>query len=1049
MASNIPVPRKRLLTTEIDAIAENNPDRRFCVMPRGSELSDGLQEISIKALSRGINFLCWWIEAQTGTDAPIGSTVAYMGANDIRYFIFIVACHKTGYKPLLLSSKNSDEAQLYLLHETKCNRFFYTAERERKVTELKQLRPELNIVKLPALDAILEGEEGSRFFPFTQSYEEAEDEVFLIVHSSGSTGMPKPIPLTHGYFSALDAIVHLPRPGDRRLTIFCDLSPDNLVLSVVPFFHMMGVVAFTTSIFHSVPFLYGPEKPLSVDFLTDLIKFGRPTTALLPPSILDDVSLSEEALLTLGTMESVYFGGAPLSSETGDKVRKYTKLITALGSTETNLIPSIVPEKDEDYGYLEWNPNYGAVMEPVGDDIYELVIPRPPTRDYHGICHTFPSCTEYHTKDLFTRHPSNPRLWKHHGRLDDVIVLSNGFKFNPVILETMIEAHPLISRALVVGKGQFHTALLVEPYWDAFDSYLDPNSFIDDIWPAIEEANKTIAAHGRIMKDKIALSERDKPFQTTPKGSTRRAAVVKDYAIEIDAIYTMSDEGALAVDELPANPDLSNLSEYIHDLVTKTLQRSGFGPREDLYKLGLDSLQTIQVAKYLRSALFAHCGGPSAVELTTQMVYANPTVEKLAQLLLRVLNCDNATHVSRPEKLNSLIEKYTNNLPIQDFTLEQTANTQTAHTVILTGSTGSLGTYLLRTLLEDPSVAKVYCFNRSDAQSKQETIFQQKGLHITPASLEKVEYLTVSFSDPHFGLPLPKYNALLTTVTTIIHNAWKVDFNHSVDSFEDPHIRSVRHFIDFSLRSTHRAHVHFISSVGTVGAWAWDMGSTIPESPLEDSKACPSQGYGESKYISERICHEASRRSGVPTTVYRVGQIAGPTTLEGLWNPQDWLPTIIKTSKAIGLIPGTLGSRAVDWIAVDTLARIITEVIHTRAVTVSSASPHSVFHLVNPSKTTWEALVPTVQDMYPDMEPVGFTTWVKHLEKLSMKNPSEQEIAEKPALKLLEFYREFAEGATLSVPLEVDKAKEASKTMAALGPITGDDMTNWLKQWSF
>ena len=98
MVPNGTVLRKRLLTTEIDAIAESNPGRRFCVMPRGSELSDGLQEISIKDLARGINFLCWWIEAQAGTNAPDGSTVAYMGANDIRYFIFIIACHKTGYK---------------------------------------------------------------------------------------------------------------------------------------------------------------------------------------------------------------------------------------------------------------------------------------------------------------------------------------------------------------------------------------------------------------------------------------------------------------------------------------------------------------------------------------------------------------------------------------------------------------------------------------------------------------------------------------------------------------------------------------------------------------------------------------------------------------------------------------------------------------------------------------------------------------------------------------------------------------------------------------
>ncbi|OJJ69834.1 hypothetical protein ASPBRDRAFT_45119 [Aspergillus brasiliensis CBS 101740] len=1049
MALNAPVLRKRLLTTEIDAIAESNPGRRFCVMPRGSELSDGLQEISIKDLSRGINFLCWWIEAQAANGAPAGSTVAYMGANDIRYFMFIIACHKTGYKPLLPSSKNSDEAQLYLLDETKCNRFFYSAERERKATELKQLRPELEIFEIPALDAILNREEGPRFYPFTQSYEEAEDEVFLIVHSSGSTGMPKPIPLTHGYFSTLDAIAYLPRPGGRRLTIFSDLSPENLVLSVVPFFHMMGILAFTESIFHSVPFLYGPEKPLSVDFLTDLIKLGRPTTALLPPSILDDVSLSQEALATLGTMESVYFGGAPLSSETGDKVRKYTKLITALGSTETSIIPSIVPEMDEDYGYLEWNPNYGAVMEHIGDEIYELVIPRPPTRDYHGICHTFPSFTEYHTKDLFTRHPSNPQLWKHHGRLDDVIVLSNGFKFNPVILETMIEAHPLISRALVVGKGQFHTALLVEPYWDEFDSYLDPRAFIADIWPAVEEANKTVAAHGRIMRDKIILSRRDRPFQTTPKGSTRRAAVVKDYADEIDALYATSDEETVAVDELPASPDLSNLTRYVHDLVSKTLQRSDFGPQEDLYKLGLDSLQTIQLAKYLRSALHLYRDGAGTVELTTQMVYANPTVEKLAQVVVRVLNGDNATEISRPEKLNGLIEKYTSDLPTQDYIPYQRTKTATESTAILTGSTGSLGTYLLHTLLENPSVAKIYCFNRSDAQVKQETIFQQKGLHITPAALKKVEYLTVSFGDAQFGLSSSKYKSLLTTVTSVIHNAWKVDFNHSVDSFEDPHIRSVRHFIDFSLQSTHRAHIHFISSVSTVGAWTWDMGSTIPESPLEDSKACPSQGYGESKYISERICHEASRRSGVPTTVYRVGQIAGPATAKGLWNPQDWLPTIIKTSKAIGLVPDTLGSRVVDWIAVDTLARIITEIIHTRTLAEGSTSPSAVFHLVNPAKTTWEALVPAVQEVYPAMKPVSFTKWVEHLEELSMKSPSEQEIAEKPALKLLEFYREFAEDTTLLVPLAVDKAKEASDTMAALGPVTRDNMRYWLMQWSF
>lgn len=98
MAPTGNVLRKRLLTTEVDAIAEQDPGRRFCVMPKGSELSDGLREVSIQDLARGINSMCWWIEAQAGRGQASRPTVAYMGANDIRYFIFIVACQKTGYK---------------------------------------------------------------------------------------------------------------------------------------------------------------------------------------------------------------------------------------------------------------------------------------------------------------------------------------------------------------------------------------------------------------------------------------------------------------------------------------------------------------------------------------------------------------------------------------------------------------------------------------------------------------------------------------------------------------------------------------------------------------------------------------------------------------------------------------------------------------------------------------------------------------------------------------------------------------------------------------
>lgn len=238
----------------------------------------------------------------------------------------------------------------------------------------------------------------------------------------------------------------------------------------------------------------------------------------------------------------------------------------------------------------------------------------------------------------------------------------------------------------------------------------------------------------------------------------------------------------------------------------------------------------------------------------------------------------------------------------------------------MTGSTGSLGTYILHSLLSTRSVSKLYCLNRSDAEHRQKKCLKEKGLALDAKDWKsKVEFLHVSFGDVRFGLSETKYDELLESVDAIIHNAWMVDFNHPIESFEETHIQGVRRFVDFSLASKRNAHIHFVSSISTVGAWPPKTGYLVPEIPMENASVTLRQGYGESKHVAERICLEASRKSGVPTSVYRVGQIDGPTTSNGGWNPHEWLPTIISTSKAIGKLHNSLGSMAVDWIPVVSL----------------------------------------------------------------------------------------------------------------------------------
>ncbi|KAJ5994030.1 hypothetical protein N7451_009754 [Penicillium sp. IBT 35674x] len=1019
---------KRLLARTVDDIAEKAPDQRFAVIPQGPELTNGFRGLSMKSLAQSVDFMCRWIETTIGL-AQSRETLAYMGSNDVRYFIFMLACQKTGYQAFFPSTRNSDEAHKHLLTATNCKIFFFSKERETQVLNIRTLLS-MDVFVVPAMETILGSEGDLRSYPYTKSYADAENETLCIIHSSGTTGMPKPIYLTNGFFMCIDAIAKLPWPTGRQPSLFFNLSSQDLVLATTPFFHGMGLISFVFAIWFGIPVLYGPDKPLSVEHFVGILRTAH-------------LSYSSEALACLKELKSVYFGGAPLASQTGERLRQYTQIVPILGTSEIGLVPSLVPEDEVNWNYFEWNKAYGVDMQNLGDNLYEMVIPRQPnSRDFKSIFHTYPEVSIYPTNDLYTRHPKNVHLWKFHGRKDDIIVLSNGEKFNPIGMETVIVGHPLVGSAVIVGQSRFQAGLLVEPNQDIAE--MDDKLFIEEIWPTVQMANQTIATHGRIVKSNIRVASKTKPFRRTPKGTVQRKAVLRDYEEEIDGMYAAEVEDDVA-HYLPEPLGSETITEYIRQIVTCVLGKIDITSTEDLYSAGLDSLMTIQVSRTLQKGVQLRQPAVRPDAITPQIIYANPTMQQLSAVVLGILEGESQVGIPREDKIKGLVEKYTSDLPARRETrLEQRLHFPS--TVVLTGSTGSLGTYLLYSILHSGSVSKVYCLNRSEARSRQENSFEARGLHVDANDLkDRVEFLQASFGEPRFGLDEDKYRELLDSVDTIIHNAWKVDFNHSVDSFEHTHIRGVRQFVDFSLRSRHSAHIHFVSSISTVGGWTADLGPSIPEQPM-DSSVVLAQGYSESKHVAERICIEASRKSCVPTTVYRVGQVAGPTTSNGKWNPHEWLPTLVATSKALGKIPNRLGTMAIDWVPVDTLSSIIMEIIVTR-YTNRYNTPWAVFHLVNPEQTRWSSLLPVIQDMYP-VEPIELAEWVAELE--SIPRPSGTDIAEKPALKLLSFYRGLLdEGNTMSVALDVQLTKDASATMRSMGPVSASLMRNWLRQWQF
>lgn len=237
---------------------------------------------------------------------------------------------------------------------------------------------------------------------------------------------------------------------------------------------------------------------------------------------------------------------------------------------------------------------------------------------YQGIFHTFPEIREWRTRDLFKRHPSKPDLWKYSGRRDDIVVLSNGEKFNPVLMEKTIESHPWIKGAVVVGQGKFQAGLLIEP--DAVQSATtDPTKFIDHIWPMVEKANEDAPAHARIYRGKVAVASDQKAFIRAAKGSTMRQRTVAAFKDEIESLY--ADEG-YASEESQDTANDDDMKTKIHNTFSRALARfkDDTSNDTDIFSLGVDSLDVLTLIKALKKAIHD-------VKVSPAIIYNNPWVE--------------------------------------------------------------------------------------------------------------------------------------------------------------------------------------------------------------------------------------------------------------------------------------------------------------------------------------------------------------------------------------------------------------------------------------
>jgi UDP-glucose 4-epimerase len=729
-------------------------------------------------------------------------------------------------------------------------------------------------------------------------YIDETDRNVMILHSSGTTGLPKAIFTSHQYLLSFTTCHELPYNSQT----------EQPCLSTLPLYHGFGLIAPLLSMGVGMPFCIPSSSGIPTGrSIADLLRRSSASSLITVPSILEEISLlpGDEGIRLLQDLSFVTFGGGQIKPSVGQTLSGAgVRLVNHYGTTESGpLAPLFIPGSDYSYQYFR-----------LRKDIKLHVAPAPDAAD--GVPRfsltTYPPGwgVEFLIQDQLVQNPLCPGSdFNAVGRNDAVIVLATGEKVLPSILETQLLNDERLSAVVAFGDGQFEIGIIVQP--GPHVVVQSPEAFKQDIWPLIQRANEDMDAQGRVSSLDLVIYV--PPNQTLPrsdKGSIMRREVIHHFEAEINKIY--QDLEQRACDDNTTRFDMNmledQLQEYIQTSLGWKIPEGQWSQDDDLFELGMDSLQALQLRRQLLGAIPSSGElGPASVRVTRDFVYTHPSISQMAKALRGSDGLDDDSLV-----INKLLAEFTGDTP---YNTQLEDHNDSA--ILLTGTTGSLGAHILAKLVSLPSATRIVCLLRPQADThpviRLREALSAKGLNIPDRAWSRIEVIESDMAKPNLGLSKVWYAELRSHVTHIVHAAWPMDFKRKVHSFRHA-FQSLQNLILLAQHAREdrpqiRPRLVFVSSIAVVGQYSNVTGeSLIPEVPMTDSSCTNHIGYAQAKLICERMLEDAgSKNEGkIETTYVRVGQMSG-SSATGFWNEKEHFPALVAASQAIGKLPKLRG----------------------------------------------------------------------------------------------------------------------------------------------
>jgi acyl-coenzyme A synthetase/AMP-(fatty) acid ligase len=429
--------------------------RKIIAFPDGHQATSGFRYYTKKELvdlshKAAAYLMSNGIPIRTAGEPPLRVTLLAYGT--IEWVACFYAIVRMGHSIVNLSPRLPEDYVHGLLAKSKTDIL---------VTDrLEQLSPKLHSIAMPSEAEILEQPlkpEAELFCPHTVIQ---PDDIFIVLHSSGSTSVPKLFPMKQREW--LGRVANI-----RKI-----LQPSMSAWNASATYNFGGLIVLSLAPSHkAVTYLENDRTNFTHETALDFFRESKPNYLSITPWTLTMLASTAEGISLLTKVDIVMLFGAVCTDALGDRlVAEGVNFYSLYALTETSVLgTSPQPRKtgDKNWQWISIHPPKKDYLEmrqlPGSPDLWQM--------------HCLPGCPEvidtvkdkdgsFCTGDLFVQHPTLKGRWKVVGRQDDQLKIYQRDRqsiVNAIAYESIIYPpnEDVVDEVVLFGQGKGKLGLLV------------------------------------------------------------------------------------------------------------------------------------------------------------------------------------------------------------------------------------------------------------------------------------------------------------------------------------------------------------------------------------------------------------------------------------------------------------------------------------------------------------------------------------------------------------------------------------------------------------